>query len=280
MRLGQLSRKLDLKPTEIRELIRKEFNVEIDMDLNTRIEDNYADALSKKYQSAKAEDITTITRSRQEKPVEPVVEEVATPVDITPEPIVEEVTETVTVAVPEESVIENKDAFIPLPVDPDAELIKAPKIKLEGLKVVGKIDLPQPKEIIPAQDAEEAPENTAEGTHETPKSFKERRLKNPPVLNNDDEEYSIFKDKKGIYHFSQTQRENRKNSLERVKREHQEQLRKKKKITHYQQIVQGEKKAESPAKKTQKQQQKETRKQPEKPLPKGLWGKFVNWLKG
>jgi hypothetical protein len=285
MRLGQLSRKLDLKPTEIRELIRKEFNVEIDLDLNTRIEDSYADAISAKFQPAEKVQTETIPVVTETKiaPVEIPVQEI-------PKVVAELKTEAEPVAVvsPEipENTTETKDesaAFIPLPVDPNAELIKVPKIKLDGLKVVGKIDLPQPKakEIV-EENAETIVADTEhhEAQTETPKSFKERRLKNPPVLNNDDEEYSIFKDKKGIYHFSQTQRENRKNSQERIKREKQEELRKQKKVKHYQQIVESEKKTESPAKKGKKHVQKELKRQPEKPVSKGVWGKFVNWLKG
>lgn len=281
MRLGQLSRKLDLKPTEIRELIRNEFNVEIDLDLNTRIEDSYAAALSARYQPAAVE--------KQEQAV-PVIAEKAEQADTKTADIEENGNEEeapvhAPIEVPHyhastngTDTTENKDPFIPLPVDPDAELIKAPKIKLEGLKVIGKIDLPQPKETAPAQEDEVAASEN--GNHSTPKSFKERRLKNAPVLESDDEEYSIYKDKKGIYHFSQTQRENRKNSLERIKREKAEEARKQKKIKHYQQILEVEKKTESPAKKVKKQTQKESGRQVEKPQRKGIWGKFLNWLNG
>ncbi|MBK6525034.1 MAG: hypothetical protein IPG07_05425 [Crocinitomicaceae bacterium] len=153
-------------------------------------------------------------------------------------------------------------AFIPLPVDPDAELIKVPKIKLEGLKVVGKIDLPKKKEkevesVIETPSSEldsstaDIITETIEGSEsstvvevkaETLKPQKKERQPKAAVLqNNDDEEYSIYKDKNGIYHFSQTQRENRKNSLERLKREKQEALRKAKKSQYYQQLVETEK---------------------------------------
>lgn len=270
MRLGQLSRKLDLKPTEIRELIRKEFNVEIDLDPNTRLEDAHADAIAAKYQP-------TVEQAKEPlKQPETAVEThpLHTPIEV---PHYHEASHTTEPK-------ENPDAFIPLPVDPTAELIKAPKIKLEGLKVVGKIDLPKPKEIATESITEEtetvASEANGQAESHSPKSFKERRLKSAAQQNNDDEEYSIFKDKKGIYHFSQTQRENRKNSLERIKRQKQEELRKQKKVKHYQQLVESEKKVESPAKKAKKQASKEVRKKPEKPVRKGLWGKFLNWLNG
>jgi hypothetical protein len=62
MRLGQLSRKLDIKPTEIREFIRNEFKIEIDLDLNTRIEDSHADAITAKFEK-KTEPIVQIKKS-------------------------------------------------------------------------------------------------------------------------------------------------------------------------------------------------------------------------
>lgn len=321
MRLGQLSRKLDIKPTEIREFIRNEFKIEIDMDLNTRLEDAHADAITAKFEK-KPEPVQTIQKStapiQKEEPVEPEFSSVSeaieaaekeqtlhTPIEVPhyheSHHAVQKESETLEATAEKETekVVDDPLAFIPLPVDPDAELIKVPKIKLEGLKVVGKIELPQKKEkeveaTIETTSAELDSEVTetitesgeiAEATPivevkaQTPTSSKKERQQKPVVVqNNDDEEYSIYKDKNGIYHFSQTQRENRKNSLERLKREKQEALRKAKKSQYYQQLVEAEKKVESPKVKAKKQAQKETKKQPEKVVRKGLWGKFLNWL--
>jgi hypothetical protein len=324
MRLGQLSRKLDIKPTEIREFIRNEFKIEIDLDLNTRIEDSHADAITAKFEK-KTEPIVQIKKSispiqveeTEEKEFHSVAEVIEaekeehvvhSPIEV---PHYHEAHHTVQKEAEQQSIknseketekiVDDPRAFIPLPVDPDAELIKVPKIKLEGLKVVGKIDLPKKKEkeieaVIESPTSEldavatETITETIEGSEAKPtlevkaETFKpqkkERQPKAAVLQNNDDEEYSIYKDKNGIYHFSQTQRENRKNSLERLKREKQEALRKSKKSQYYQQLVETEKKVESPKVKAKKQAQKESKKQPEKVVRKGVWGKFLNWLNG
>ncbi len=324
MRLGQLSRKLDIKPTEIREFIRNEFKIEIDLDLNTRIEDSHADAITAKFEK-KAEPVVQIKKSstplnteetevQEFHSVAEVIEAekehhvVHSPIEV---PNYHEAHHASKKEVEQESIknsekepekiVDDPRAFIPLPVDPDAELIKVPKIKLEGLKVVGKIDLPKKKEkeveTVIETPSSELDSSTADIITETIEGSesstvvevnaealkpqkKERQQKSVVVQNNDDDEYSIYKDKNGIYHFSQTQRENRKNSLERLKREKQEALRKSKKSQYYQQLVETEKKVESPKVKAKKQAQKESKKQPEKVVRKGVWGKFLNWLNG
>lgn len=265
MRLGQLSRKLDVKPSEIVGFIREQYQIELDSDLNTRIEDSYVEAVSQKFGF-----ISPVVDSVPETPnvseslpqqAEPVVAEIPVEEEIVP---VTSHTESVEQIENDPEKQDEKDTFTPLPVDPDAELIKAPKIKLEGLKVVGKIDLPEPK----AKEESDTPETA---------STKENRSKKVET-SEEDEEYSIYKDKKGIYHFSQTQRDNRKSSLERIKREKQETQRKQSKVKHYQQLVVSEKVPADQAKKMKKSAKKEKVAAQQKPERKGLWGKFMNWL--
>ncbi|MBK9191960.1 MAG: hypothetical protein IPM77_10840 [Crocinitomicaceae bacterium] len=73
----------------------------------------------------------------------------------------------------------------------------------------------------------------------------------------EEERYSIYKDKKGIYHFSRTQKENRKNSLEKLKVSKQDEQRKISKVKYYQQITATEKPAVSNAKKNKKQAERQ-----------------------
>jgi hypothetical protein len=295
MRLGQLSRKLDIKPNEIREFIRKEFKVEVDSDLNTRLEDNHVAALSSRFEPKEKPVLETIKKEevQQKEPIEARQQKESEALPTTPEPPIADESIPAENTLPSSSaetassevVKENPEAFIPLPVDPNAELIKVPKIKLEGLKVVGKIDLPQPKSNSEA--VSETSENKPEGeglNSEYAQSFQRTKKADRETTSQgeqDEEEFSIYKDKRGIYHFSQTQRENRKNSLERIKREQLEQKRKEKKIKHYQQVVvTSENKTETPKSRNKKNNQKETRKPIAKPERKGVWGKFLNWLNG
>ncbi|MBK9191961.1 MAG: hypothetical protein IPM77_10845 [Crocinitomicaceae bacterium] len=160
MRLGQLSRKLDIKPSEIASFIKSEFNTDVDQDLNTRLEDAHVDALEKKYGSS------IISESHQSHTLHSPIE-VPHYHEATHEPVV--------VSEPE------KDPFIPLPVDPDAELIKAPKIKLDGLKVVGKIELPEKKqkEADPVvNDNSESAEQTVQSETISAENKPAEKLKN------------------------------------------------------------------------------------------------------
>lgn len=268
MRLGQLSRKLDIKPSEIASFIKSEFNTEVDQDLNTRLEDAHVEALEKKYGS-------NIRTEAEHTHV------VHSPIEV---PHYHEATHEHAIAVESE-----KDPFIPLPVDPDAELIKAPKIKLDGLKVVGKIELPEKKQKeenpVTAENAESTdqsnqPEIPVSENKPAATGSKKSNKSTSKIVDSDEEEFSIYKDKKGIYHFSQTQKENRKNSLERIKREKQEEQRKISKVKYYQQTAAPEKPVMSSAKKNKKQAERQMKKQAEPVKRKGIWGKFINWLNG
>jgi hypothetical protein len=266
MRLGQLSRKLDIKPSEIASFIKSEFNTDVDQDLNTRLEDQHVEALEKKFGSEiKTESDHTHT--------------VHSPIEV---PHYHEASHETAVASTNE-----KDPFIPLPVDPDAELIKAPKIKLDGLKVVGKIELPQKKqkeEIVAVEEnselvqAEVSPDQVETVVKESQPA--KSRNKKTATVPEEEEEYSIYKDKKGIYHFSKTQKDNRKNSLERIKREKIEEQRKISKVKHYKQIASSEKPVAVNTRKNKKQAERQLKKQTETVQRKGIWGKFINWLNG
>jgi hypothetical protein len=140
MRLGQLSRKVNIKPTEILSYLKNEFDVELGSHLNTKVEDELSNKVILKFG------------------LKPIVE----PVKVVPKKTVTKITETVeNNEIIEEStpVIEEKETtpevevtepFVEFEahqeVDPEtirnAELIKAPKVELAGPKVVGKIELP------------------------------------------------------------------------------------------------------------------------------------------
>lgn len=276
MRLGQLSRKLEIKPSEIRSFIQDEFNITIENDLNAKIDDQFVNALESKFakpvvistQEKKAEKVVNVEIPEEKNSIESVEQtEIVNEVSPVIEPAIE-VIPAVDIHETTEQV-ESNEKFEPLPVDPNAELIKAPKIKLDGPKVLGKIELPEIEKKV-------TPEKTEES--ETKSS---RKKGQKYTEDEEDEAYSIFKDKNGIYHFSQTQRQNRINSLERIKLEKIEAKRKQKKAKHYREIVQSDKvNANSATKKVKKQSHKTNHESQKKMERKGLWGKFLNWLNG
>lgn len=320
MRLGQISRKYNLKPTQIRDFIQNKFKVTVDLDLNTKIDDVHVEALEKKFENTpvilgSAQPASTSSTEVAATPelVRPatVGELTAAPVAAAAEEVSEPKAEEIKIETENEestsetsSVTSNNliDPFKPLPVDPDAELIKAPKIKLEGLKVVGKIELPGKKEVEAAAasgSADTVPDKAEEGavtengtstpqveathgdvTEATGKPARNQRNSKP--AESEGEEYSIYKDKRGIYHFSRQQKENRKKSLQRIQAGKSEEGKKKAKSRHYQKVVKPLSEEIITKKKKEKEVVREERvkKSTPKPAPKGLWGKFRRWLNG
>ena len=145
MRLGQLSRKVNVKPTEILQYLKNEFDVELGSHLNTKVDDELSDKVILKFTVKKPEIIPPIT--------EDVIEEIAEP-ETTTEEIEVESKEIISETVSDTS-LETEPGTLPEGVreygtdeEVDAQtilnatLIKAPKVDLPGPKVVGKIDLP------------------------------------------------------------------------------------------------------------------------------------------
>ena len=288
MRLGQISRKLNVKPNDIRDFIESEFKVRIELDLNFKLDDNQIAALNENFKQTDPVTISATTNTVASPVVEDdlnIQEEEASIVDEI-EPITVEVKDEKSeeeVAPNEESKIVEipgalSDPFEPVPVNPDAELIKAPKIKLEGLKVVGKIELPEKnikvEEIVANETGEDA--NEAVASDEALESnFNKKKPIIEPLI---EEEYSIYKDKNGIYHFSQQQKENRKNSLDRIALKKLEKQKRKNKAKHYQKIATVAKKENLSKKKAKKVASQRQKVAVVKPVRKGIWGKFLNWL--
>ena len=115
MRLGQLSRKLGIHTSKIVDFLASK-DITISEDSNARIEDEYVTWVTQKYAPQLMTEVNTTLS-----------EEKIEPISIQP-PVVEEVPFT------EEQPIPSEEPLIP-------ELIKAPKIELSGLKVLGKIEI-------------------------------------------------------------------------------------------------------------------------------------------
>lgn len=136
MRLGQLSRKVNVKPTEILSYLKNEFDVELGSHLNTKVEDELAEKVIQKFvvvapvKKEKISDSSIVSEVPTEEPKVTVVAE-------EPTIIAEIATEEITTPIEFEA-NQEVDAETIL----NAELIKAPKVELPGPKVVGKIELP------------------------------------------------------------------------------------------------------------------------------------------
>jgi len=244
MRLGQLARKLALRPDQIVEFLAKK-NIQIEDGSNTRLEDNHVALVVEKF-APPGFDITT-----QEVPTQDVIPEIAARVAIpaldidkaeaTPLPI-------------EDSVVETPTSGEKI------EIIKAPKVELSGLKVLGKIDLPEPKRK--EQTTTEIQPNAEEGMEIKPRAERTksvhsrtprpnpRQSKNPIALQREREEMEAQR-----------------------KREEAKALEKEKRAQHYFNKV----KVVTPVKTSKYDQVVEEVAEPI-PQPKTLLGKFLRWF--
>jgi type IV secretory pathway VirB10-like protein len=239
MRLGQLARKLALRPDQIVEFLAKK-NIQIVEGSNTRLEDNQVALVIEKF-APRGFDITV-----QELTSQGVVQPTETP-EIPAEPQVEEI----------EVFSRVEDTVLEFPTSEEkSEVIKAPKVELSGLKVLGKIDLPEPKKkeqpkAEPQFEGEKpkSQERTRSLQSRSPKS-NSRPAKNPIALQREKEELE-----------AQRKREASK-ALEREKRA-QHYFNKVKVVT-----------AVKPAKRDQIQEEMDE----PAPKPKTLLGRFFRWF--
>jgi hypothetical protein len=239
MRLGQLARKLALRPAEIVEIlaghqiqVAEDHNVKLDKAQMTLILQRFSPALQNEIlnQDVVPEDIKV--------PEPPVVE--------TPLVVNEEVMPPVS----------SND----LPVE-NPEVIKAPKVELSGLKVLGKIEIPEPKKKTSAlpEESENAPEQLKE--HQPERRERpargnrgtQRPVKNPISL------------------------EREKEALEaKEKKEEHARIQKERRTQNYLSKV----KTPAPTKATRivKEEVMEMSAAELREPPKTWWGKFLRWL--
>ncbi len=230
MRLGQLSRKLGIHTSKIIDFLASK-DIVINEDSNTRIEDEYVTWITQKYAPQL---MAEVSNTLSEEKIEPIIHTA----------LVEEI------APPEEQPAALEAA--PLP-----ELIKAPKIELSGLKVLGKIEIPEKKKTASSQEQPESISSNSTSTAERKKNprreLTSRPQKNPVALQREREE-----------------REAERKRKEKLQRE------KEKKTYNYLSRV----KTQAPTKKSQYvNEQIEEASSITEEVPKSLWGKFLRWLR-
>jgi hypothetical protein len=247
MRLGQLARKLSVIPTEIVNFLATN-NIRIDESTNTRIEHeqlilvvkHFAPARMEEFIAPAADETPTVT----EEPVQQI--EVVIPEVIEPEPVIAAVAiQQEIIATDEHNTI--SDNSIPDNTIPDAEqelqieVIKAPKVELAGLKVLGKIELPQPKkkEVMPETETDSVP---AEQTNIDPapeaesKSFSNQRKEGRRKPHHKSDQTSDYRNKRPRKNPIALQREREAYEAE-LKREAEAKSEKERRTLYYQQRV-------------------------------------------
>lgn len=233
MRLAQLARKLSVRPSEIVDLLAKE-NLFLDDGSNAKLNDDVV----KKVVLALAPNQLSAIMKEQLAEAEPETE-----------------------SIPENKILEQEQPDDPEPapateVNTPEEIIRAPKVELAGLKVLGKIDLP------PARKQEET-KTVAEGAEPISKrEQRERRTKQPRT------------DKPWRNPLAlQREREARENEDKKQAAEKREKERKRQ---YYLERVKPVKPVK--AMRAYEEPEQEQEQITPEPKPKTWWGRFLKWL--
>ncbi len=287
MRLGQLARHLETTTSEIIQFLAEEGvdkkdhpNVKLGDELEATVINHFRPELNQVEEGTVPEQIIPPEEDATEDPAEvvemkendPAVEEPSMPetpeVSFEPEEEYQEdsTTELISVTAAELNAEDEESA----PALDTIGLIKAPKVELPGLKVVGKIDLPKPKEKEPetGNENEEADTHTSqEVTSEEPKVIRHHRKNSRRKLTEEELEARRLKNKR---------EKARRLARQEAKRKEQEEKRiKKQKEIHYKQKIHKSAAANNTKK---RKPTKRTALSDTKPKPKTLLGKFWRWL--
>jgi hypothetical protein len=243
MRLAQLARKLTIRPTAIVEYL-IEHNIQIDDGSNTRLEHTHIALIMQKFAPAKAAEVAAELAIEKETEEALVLEEPAA--IVAPQNI------------PESNTFSDSAEKI--------EVIRPQKIELTGLKVLGKIELPelkkkeaeallnqtqQQEESVLAEPEKKPPQENRKPYPSRKETGTQRPLKNPIALQREREALQAEKRKR-----AQAERE------------------KEKRTQHYLKKV----KVASPTKSLKLVKEEVEEMEPLAPVPKTWWGKFMKWL--
>jgi hypothetical protein len=251
MRLGQLARKLALRPSQIVDFLSTQ-QIYLEEGSNARIEDDRVVEIVNHFSPARLQEIVTNLKAESTES-----EGVVMP----PVVVVEEVNKQEVVA--QDPVMSNLSNAEP-PVE-KPEVIKAPKVELSGLKVLGKIELPEPKkkEVVQQQPeagltpAPEEKRKTRTVKREVPKSTRESTAQQTwrnPIAQQRQREASEAEERK-------------KAATEREKERRRENYLKKVKLG---QPTKAMKLMDEPTEQLSERQLEET--------PTSWWGRFKKWL--
>lgn len=198
-------------------------------------------------------DLAELNEAEKQSVEVPLAEEIEREVE-TPKPSGDEVIQT-------DKLLELLDSEEPPAGLDKIKLIKAPKKELSGLKVVGKVDLPEPKK------KEEKSSDIV--TEKDLREYRNPRKKRQPLTEEEREKRRLkAKRKKEAYEAQ----------VEKRKKERAEQEQKARKEKHYQQKLEQAKAAKIKQQTKQKPTQIQKNEEEKRPQPKTMLGKFWRWM--
>ena len=246
MRLGQLARKLALRQTEIVEFLALN-NIQIEDGVNTRLENDHVTMIMQKFAPDKIEVVSVVESSGNSE------------INVAEESTTTETSIQASESIPEVIAEAKTD-------NEAAEIIKAPKIELTGLKVLGKIDLPEPKkkEVQPELIAQVPDTETVEVEKKPRPEFKKQKDQKFQRSGHRQEKNPIALQREREAREAQKKREEQ---AEREKEKRTQNYLKKVKMSPPTKAVRM---VEEPLMEMSAQELEEG--------PKTVWGKFVKWL--
>ncbi|MDH5367857.1 MAG: hypothetical protein OEW67_12795 [Cyclobacteriaceae bacterium] len=293
MRIGQLARKLDIPPSTIITYL-EELGIEMDKGVNTKLVQAGIERVMDEFGKIEMEDTTT-SKEGENVPKEIISKEITEPT------VEDENLPTKNIEIEEESlpIVEKEQEEITTPkteevVDDKTEVIRPEYVKLQGLKVVDKIELPTPKVV--EKPKEEEKETQAEDTKIKPISIKEEVKEEESHIITEEqikadlqrhynEERKKYKTKKPqpkrkkrspVSYEQKLEKEKKQEEKLKIEKENKKKALKTKKYKERMKNVQP-----APIKKT-KPKKKETTsfpvKEKYKKTPTTTWGKFMKWL--
>jgi hypothetical protein len=255
MRLGQLARKLAVKPAEIVEFLLTK-QIQAEEGINTRLEDDHISLIIQHF--APSMTLETVV-------AEPVVQDEPAVIESlpAPEPVIAE----------SEPVVE-VDTTVGQSEEEKIALIKASKVELPGLKVLGKIELPDPAKKKPAQPEGEGTEAAAADPSPVEESAVEKKTSRPERKRNTPPR-TERKDQRPRKNPVALQREREEQEAAK-KREEEAELAKQRKTQHYLKKV----KVSGPTKSAKLYNEPVVELSDDMVTPPKTWlGKFFRWFK-
>ena len=256
MRLAQLARKLAIRPTEIVEFL-TEHNIQIENESNTRLADDHVAMIMQKFAPARAAEVAAELVREKESELEVNTLREATITNESP--------------IPEETNLAEPISTENEPQPEKIEVIKAPKVELSGLKVLGKIELPEPKKKETQPPAEEVagdqPQKEESAAQTSPDPERRKQENRRPYPNKRESG-----DRPKINPIA-LQREREALEAEKRRRAQAEQE-KEKRTQHYLKKM----KVVAPTKSAKLIKEEVEEMTPLAPVPKTWWGKFMRWL--
>lgn len=292
MRLGQLSRKIAVKPAEIVSFLKETYKIEMSSHPNSKVNDEYIDPIITHFKTDDVTDLEVQEESTSQDEIDKTAEkvdqinaavsveeknEIDAPIAEVSKISTEQENETENDPTKEEDITEEKsEAFYEEEADLNLVdgIIKAPKVEVEGIKVVGKIELPEKPKDEPEESETENQDEVSEEDESTAKNEVKQYKEPTPKKKRSQQRKGK---RKTITYEEQKEREQ---LIYEKKREAAEKKRKEQKRLNYEKLMQQKaaKANVSSKKKTKKKLQNKTTTETNKPEPKTLWGKFLRWL--